>query len=496
MKLRPYQQHAIGELRKGFKSGHKRQVLQMATGSGKTHVAAVIVKSAVDKGHRVWFVVDNLELVEQTIAVFENHGLDVGVIQGQHEKTNYKKNVQVVTAQTITRRWHIIDKMTEYHPTFFLIDECHCQFKAHKEIKGMFNDKVIIGLSATPWAVGMSEVYSNLVIGATTKELINDDYLSEYEAYAPFTPDMKGVKVQAGDYKPDELDKRINTKQIVGSVVDTWLNLGRNRQTICFGVNIAHSEAITAEFVRRGVVAAHVDGYTNKEEREEIINGFKNGEINIISSVGVLAKGFDAPAATCLIIARPTKSLMLHIQMLGRVLRKSPCGLSALILDHSGNISRLGFPDDDMPDTLNDDRKKDQLEKKKEEKEKEAKAPKPCQQCTCLHNEFKCPACGYVPEKQHGVEEIEGDLIKIKQSAVQKRNRDTAKSEKQEFYSAAIGHALTKGYREGWAANAYRDRFGVWPNAMEKVSGSDTKEFKDFMTAKAIRYSKRREGIK
>ena len=464
----------------------------MSCGGGKTHIAAEIVKKAVDKGNRVWFIVDNLELVEQTITVFENHGLDVGVIQGQHEKTDYRKEVQIVTAQTVTRRWHIIDKMREYHPTFFLIDEAHCQYKAHREIKGMFNDKPIIGLSATPWADGMSKIYSNLVIGATTRQLISEGYLCGYEAFAPSTPDMKGAKVQAGDYKPDELEKRVNNKKIVGSVVDTWLRLGGNRQTICFGVNVAHSKAITEGFKSRGVVAAHVDGYTNKEEREEIINDFKDGKINIISSVGVLTKGFDAPGATCLIIARPTKSLMLHIQMIGRVLRKSPCGLDALILDHSGNMSRLGFPDDDMPDSLSDDSKKDQLQKKKEEKEKELKAPKPCPECSFLHNEFKCPACGFIPVKQHGVEEVKGDLVKIKQSAKKKRNETTSKQDKQVFYSAALEYANQRGYKQGWASNAYRDRFGVWPNAMNKVAGDITEEFKKYVTSKNIKYANRR----
>mgnify|MGYP000406660784 CR=1 FL=1 len=232
--------------------------------------------------------------------------------------------------------------MPDYHPSFFVIYEAHCQYKAHKEIKGMFNKSPIIGLSATPWAKGMGDIYSNLIVGATTSQLMTDGYLCKYEAYAPYTPDMKGVKVQAGDYKPDELDKKINNKQIVGSIVDTWLLRAENRQTICFGVNVAHSKAITEEFIYRGVSVAHIDGYTDKDERTLIIQNFKDGKINVISSVGVLTKGFDAPSATCLIIARPTKSLMLHIQILGRVLRVSPCGSDALILDHSGNMSRLG----------------------------------------------------------------------------------------------------------------------------------------------------------
>ena len=488
--LRPYQKHSIGELRRGFAAGNKHQVLQLCTGGGKTIIAAQIVKNVVDKGGVAWFVCDNLELIEQTITVFEGVGLKIGVIQGIHEKTNHSAKVQIITAQTLTRRWPMIDKLKDIHPALILIDEAHCQYQAHREMIGMFKNIPVIGLSATPWAVGMGKLYSNLIVGVTTGELIKQGYLCKYEAYAPFTPDMTGVKVQAGDYKPDDLDKKINNKQIVGSIVDTWLNLGQNRQTICFGVNIAHSKAITEEFISRGVVAAHIDGYSDKEERTEIIASFKEGKINIISSVGVLVKGFDAPSATCLIIARPTKSLMLHIQILGRVLRVSPCGRDALILDHSGNLSRLGFPDDNMPDTLNDDKKKSQLEKKKEEKEKELKAPKPCGKCSCLHSEFKCPACGFVPIIDHGVEAIKGELVKIKQSAMQKRNKDTPKADKQSFYSAALGYAKHKKYREGWAANAYRDRFSKWPNAMNKEIGPSTDAFNSFLTAKNIKYAK------
>jgi len=491
MELRDYQTTAIKELRSGFISGNKHQVLQLCTGSGKTIIAANIAKSAFDKGGRMWFVCDNLELVEQTISVFNSFGLDCGVIQGQHEKTDYRKDIQVITAQTITRRWHVIDANPQWRPTLIIIDEAHCVYQAHHEMIGMFKEIPVIGLSATPWAKGMAKMYSNLIVGATAGQLMDAGHLCRYEAFAPYTPDMKGVKVQAGDYKPDELDKKINNKKIVGSVIDTWLNLGQNRQTICFGVNVAHSKAIVEEFVSRGVVAAHIDGYTDKEERAEIIGDFKKGKINIISSVGVLTKGFDCPSATCLIIARPTKSLMLHVQILGRVLRISPCGRDALILDHSGNISRLGFPDDEMPDEFNDD-SKDKLQKKKEEKEKELKSPKPCQQCTCLHSEFKCPACGFVPTVQHGVEQVKGELVKIKQSALQKRNKTMSKSEKQAFYSAALGYAQKKGYKTGWASNAYRDYLGVWPNAMQKVAGGNVPEFQNFMTHKAIKYANRR----
>lgn len=241
MKLRDYQQKCIDDLREGFKAGHKHQVLKLPTAAGKTIIAGEIARSVISKGGRFWFVVDRLELVNQTVSVFEKFGLDVAVIQGHHEKTDYRKPVQVITIQTIVKRWKVIDANPEWRPTMLCIDEAHCIFDGHKQMIRMFNNIPIVAFSATPWAKNMGLMYSNLINGVSTAELMEAGYLCKYEAYAPYTPDMKGVKIQAGDYKIDELDKKINTKEITGDVVKEWIKLGENRQTIVFCINIAHS---------------------------------------------------------------------------------------------------------------------------------------------------------------------------------------------------------------------------------------------------------------
>ncbi len=498
MKLRNYQQHAIDSLRDGFKSGHKHQVLQLCTGGGKTVIAASIAKSVIDRSGRFWFICDNLELIEQTINVFESFGLDVGVIQGQHEKTDYRKPVQVITAQTITRRWKVIDSNPQWRPSMLMFDEAHVIFKAHKEMLGMFKEFPVIAITATPWAKNMGNMYSNLVVGATTPELIAKGYLCNFNAYAPYTPDMSGVKTQAGDYKPDDLDKKVNTKEIVGDVVSTWLRLGENRKTIVFAVNVAHSESIADEFNANGIKAVHIDGYTDKDERKELIKEFKTGDIKILCNCQIATKGFDAPEATCLIIARPTKSLMLHYQIMGRVLRVSPCGLDALILDHAGNISRLGMPDEHIERELCTGEKSDKNEKKKEEIEKEIKAPKPCSVCSFLYSGLKCPQCGNQYFKTPDVIALEGELKKLvakDKTPAEKRNIAWSGSEKQSFYSAAISYAKQKGYKEGWAAMQYKDYLGVWPNSYNKVSGEITEKFNSYITAKNIRYAKSKQNV-
>jgi predicted RNA-binding Zn-ribbon protein involved in translation (DUF1610 family) len=153
-------------------------------------------------------------------------------------------------------------------------------------------------------------------------------------------------------------------------------------------------------------------------------------------------------------------------------------------------MSRLGFPDDDFPDELDDGTRSTPSENRKCEEEREQKAPKPCHQCGFLHNVFKCPQCGTERTIDHGVQEVRGELVKVKGSAAARRNRTTPKEEKQAFYSAAIGYAIKHGFKPGWAANAYRDRFGVWPNAMQKSPGPVNQALLNHVKHKNIRYAK------
>lgn len=477
--LRGYQENAIDELRIGLRSGHKRQALMLATGSGKTAIAGTIAKAAVEKGNRVWFIVDSLELVDQAFETFEKIGLDVGVIQGQHEKTDYTKRVQVITAQTLTRRWNVFSTHIEWWPDLVFIDECHIQHKAHREAMEKLKKAPYIGLSATPFSKGLGIYYSNLINPVSVTDLIEQGYLSTFVAYGPDSPDMKGVKVQDGDYVASAAAERANTKKIVGNIVKTWLKLaGGRKATIVFACNIAHSENICKEFVAAGVDAVHLDGYTDKDERKEIVERYKRGEIKVLCSVQVLVKGFDAPITDCAILAAPTKSLAKYIQSVGRALRIHPGKTNALLLDHGGVISRLGWPDDPMPAWLDNGDKEEVAPKK----EKEEKLPKPCPQCFYLHAEFICPQCGYKRPKQTHVEEVEGSLKKLEKVDMK---------EKIEFYAGLKGYAREKGFKDGWAYHKFKEKFGVYPTRTKVTPAlKPTREVLNWITHLNIKHAK------
>ena len=443
MKLREYQSKAIEHLRSSLASGNRTPVLMAPTGAGKTRIAIEIIKMALNKGKSIMFVVDMIQLIKQTSESFDNHGLDHNIIQGNTVRFS-KNELYLASVQTLKNR-------DIPHVDLFLVDECHCMYESFTKLIQRWNAIPFIGISATPWTTGMGKIYDDLIVVESTKNLIKQGYLCNYIAYGPATINLKGVRKIGDDYDQKEIGKRAT--KIVGDVVDTWLRRGENKKTVCFAVNVAHSKAIVDEFIANGVSAAHIDSYTSEEERDAILSDYEAGKYKILSNVGITTKGWDSPGTEVLIYARPTKSLKLHIQILGRILRASPDKKRAIILDHGRNIERLGFPDDDLPTILcNGDI--DQVKRKREEKEREEKAPKPCPECSYMHNQFKCPQCGGEPKIKPKVQGSNDKLQKLEKKSF---------TEKQELYSMLLYWVRSKGNKDGRADYMYRDYYGVWP---------------------------------
>ena len=478
MKLRPYQDEALLALRRLIGTGKKRPVLQSPTASGKTVMAGEIIKMAMKKGNRVMFICDRVELIDQTSATFDAFGIPHGVIQAQHPRTDPTELIQVASIQTLARRrWPVVDML--------IVDECHVQYKTliNKLDEFEWQDKVVIGLSATPWSKGLGNLYNGHHILTTTSELIEDGFLCPFEVYAP-PVDVSGVRIVRGDFDERQLEEKINTKKIVGSVVKTYQKHGRGKPALCFAVNIAHSKALCEEFNARDIGAVHLDHFTEKDERRDIIRRFKAGEIPVLCSVEVMTKGFDAPNAEILILARPTKSLILHVQMIGRVLRIKDDKPIATILDHAGNHERLGFVTDDLNKALCT---KQPGEKADKDDKPVEKLPKACPKCHHLKEVgvHICPKCGFAPDVQNTVEHEAGEL---------KRVEVVSKAVKQEWYSMLLCYGEGKKYNnpQGWAAHTYREKFGVWPRQLHKLLLPPNEEVRKYITYLNIKNAKRR----
>lgn len=502
MQLRPYQLEAIDSLRGSLSSGNKRIVLQAATGSGKTVTAAEIIRSAVAKGHRVLFLCDTLELVDQSVKTFDACGLDVGVMQGDHYRTDESCMVQVCTPQTISARLKRQRSNFEQYPVgLILLDECHVVYKARDALAEIYPHAPVIGLSATPFTKGLGVFYRDVVEMISMRWLIDNGYLSDYSAFAPDIPDMSGVKRSGDDYQADSAAEVMQEGQLVGSILDTWRKHSSDRKTIVFACNVAHSKALAQSFKDAGILCEHVDGYPvsadaseRRAQRAEVIDSFREGRIQVLCNVAIATKGFDVPDVECVVLARPTKSEMLLWQMLGRGLRTAPGKDKCIVLDHSGSLLRLGFPEDRTDFTLCDGTPKSE-KKKKERKER---LPTPCPSCQVLKpaGVHKCPACGFAPEKRHTVVNIEGELVSLKEAQEREepwsKGKKASSEVKRQVYSELIAICERNSLRQGWVAHTYKEMFEVWPSSQfDWIPARDvTRQVENFVRRKADKYKR------
>jgi superfamily II DNA or RNA helicase len=485
--LRPHQEHAFEALRASLASGKRRPMLQAPTGFGKTLTAAHIIQRALDKGKRVAFTVPALSLIDQTVSAFEAEGIDcVGVMQGIHPRTDREQPVQVCSIQTIARR-----KRPEVD--FVLVDEAH---ELHKEVFRWMadcSDIPFLGLSATPWSRGLGKYYDDLIIAATTKDLIDQDYLSRFTVFAPSQPDLDGVKTVAGDYHEGQLAERIDTAKLVGDVIETWQRLGENRPTLVYGVNRAHAEHLQQRFLEAGFAAAYIDCFVDRYDRERIFDKFRAGEIRVICNVATLSTGLDLPMVSCLIDARPTKSEIRFVQTVGRGLRTAPGKDRLVILDHSGNTLRLGLVTDIHHEHLDDGESRKSATTAKE---RDKPLPRLCEDCSTVLPQCAkvCPECGKVQEVRTSVEHRDGELVELGAGPI-KRAAAQIFAEQEEFFGELRWIATVKGYQPGWAGHKFRERYGSWPNDWQ-VRLAQPREpslkTKNWLRSRSIAYAKAR----
>jgi DNA repair protein RadD len=336
--------------------------------------------------------------------------------------------------------------------------------RTYRRILEAYPDAIIIGLTATPCrddGRGLGNVFDVLVECPDVLELTRGKFLVPARIYAPTTPDLKGLPTARGDYVEAALAERMDKAQLVGDVVTHWHRLAERRSTIVYATSVAHSVHLRDEFRRSSVLAEHISGSTPTEERDAILARLARGEVEIVCNCMVLTEGFDAPDVGCLVLARPTKSLGLFRQMIGRALRPAPGKVDALILDHAGAVFTHGFPDDPIEWTLHEDRR---AENKAHSARIQHRAPAltDCPECRAVRFEGQpCPACGWRPRpKAVAVDVIDGDLGRVERD----RSVVATALDRRRFYSQLLYIASERGYQRGWAGHKFKEKFGAWPS--------------------------------
>jgi superfamily II DNA or RNA helicase len=351
-------------------------------------------------------------------------------------------------------------------------------------------EATFIGLSATPWAKGMSKHWDRMIVVSTPRKLIDEGYLSDFKFYAPASPDLTGVKTLGGDFKQDDLSRAMNKIKLVADIVTTWIERAKERPTLCFAVDCAHALSIQKQFEQAGISAGYIDAYTEVEEREAMIERLRTGDLKVICNVGTMTTGVDAPFVSCIILARPTKSEMLYLQIIGRGLRLSEGKDHCLILDHSDTGIRLGLPDQieyyDFYESSTEERRRELKKKNKGPKE-----PKPCPKCQFLRmpGEVSCLACGFTPQRQSRIVCQSGELVELGKNGKATGQQSTY-VEKQEFWSGLLYYAAEREYKRGWASYKFKEKFGTWPDGLRDYETYPTQQVLSFIRSRNIAWAK------
>lgn len=493
--LRPYQENALNQVRRAITDGYHSIMIQAATGAGKGVMLSHIINSANQKGSTVLFLVHRQEILYQVSAYMDNYGITHGIIKAG-EEADYTHPVQLASFQTIHRRM----KWFEEKFDIIVIDEAHhATAKTYMQVIEAFKKRIILGFSATPTrknGMGLGNLFEKLIQVETIQNLTDMGYLAPVRYFAPVVPDLSGVKLQAGDYNEKQLAPVMLQEGLVAGIVEYWLKYGEGRKTVVFATGVAHSVAVTTRFMEAGISAAHLDGTTPTETRNQILAQFKRGEVQVLVNCQILTEGVDVPNISCVILARPTKSLPMYMQMIGRGMRMIEGKKDMVLLDHAGCVYEHGFVHEITEWELKETNKTENPREKKR-KEKNSK-PITCPMCCHVYTgTLKCPNCGNIPEiKQFGkeVEYIDAQLGEIcfatRKATPEKFTAET----KHEWYCQLHHYADTKGYRWEWADHKYREKFGVWPRGVRyHPPQRENAEVLSWLKHKRIAYAKAKE---
>lgn len=446
--LRPYQVDLVESIRDEYRQGRKRVLAVAPTGAGKTICFSYIAQQSLNRGTRTLILVHRQELLDQTsrtLAAFDvPHGLVAARV-----KPDFSHGIQLASVQSLIRR---MEKMPA--PDLIVIDEAHHAVAGSwRKVIDRYTQSRLLGVTATPERLdgqGLGSVFEQIVYGPSVLELQEAGHLSRAKYFAPTTADLAGVKTKLGDFDLAELDSVMNQSKIIGDAVENYAIYAGGMSAIAFCVSRDHARNVAEAFCRAGYDAATLDGSLNARERRSRVEALGNGELKIVTSCEIINEGFDVPIVGGAILLRPTQSLGLHLQQIGRVLRPAPGKDHAIIIDHVGNLRRHGLAHSVRDWTL-DDRAKRQFNKG------ESVDVKQCPECYCCHepNLQACPECGFEYEKKcRKIEEVDGDLVELDETTLPRRQQIALARTFEDLQR--LGQSW--GYRSGWAHIVWKKR--------------------------------------
>jgi len=353
---RDYQEKAEQTVVSDLKDPDCNPVMALPTGSGKSKILSGVMYKYFEYLQpfgRVAVISHTENILLQNYEAIKSHfpGINIGLYSSGLESRTVEK-ITVAGIQSIYKKSHLFKDLT-----LAIIDECHTvPTKGNGMYQQFFKDCKAqrLGLTATHFRsghgflhIGEGAMFNKLSVDLCTMQafnkLVEDKYLTElFSKPAQLQFDTDGVKESAGDYNVKDLSFHFDKEEITREACKELVKMGTNYSSwLVFAIDIDHADSICSILVRNGIKAVSLHSRADVD-RHELTDAFKRKEIRAIVSVGMVTTGFDAPNIDLIVLLRPTKSPVLHIQMIGRGLRPSPGKTHCLVLDFAGNISRLG----------------------------------------------------------------------------------------------------------------------------------------------------------
>jgi superfamily II DNA or RNA helicase len=483
IELRDYQQDALRTLRDRIGMGSRRPLLVAPTGAGKTTIAGAMIHGVMAKGRRAIFLAHRKELINQCAGRLTEFGVPHGVIKAKDKRYDPYKTVQVASVQTLTNRDH-------WPADLIIVDEAHrSTSKTYIDILDRYNNPVVVGLTATPYRMdgrGLGEVYDDLMEVIPTADLVELGYLINPDVFGSAEPvDLSAVTTSMGDYNKRELAGAMEGHVLRGEIVANWTRVVSaymkkrgvvttkasqlDACTVVFASSVAQSMKIAEQFKAVGVAAAHIDGKTPDDERDEILGKLRSRELTVVTNFGLLTEGWDLPHLECVALARPTRSKSLYRQMVGRLMRPDDDKRFAIVLDH-GNCTRThGFVTDPQEYSLDG----------RESRPRKGSKPAPHKQCEkCLAvlpmDSNVCSICGHEKLKTP-IEYTDEHLVALDSTNVQggaPRAHAVPRDERQRVFDRFCYQCIERGFKPNWARMRYMQTYGEWPTWQSGIRSS------------------------
>jgi len=455
--LRPFQATAVVKIRGAFMAGRRRVLFVLPTGGGKTYTFVYIAEQAAIRGNRVCILVHRQELVDQASRSLHAIGCQHGIIAAGYRQ-DLRHTVQVASVQTLARRLHTIPD--DFFQLLIVDEAHHAVAGTWAKILAATPRAHVLGVTATPERLdgrGLGDQFEVLIQGPDAAWLTQEGFLVPARTFAPPGIDLSGIRRFDTSKGKHDSEDRLRQGQAMGDAVSHYrrtIEPNHNGTAIAFCISVDHAAAVAEAFRAQGISAAMLDGNTDRGVRKRLINDLGTGQLKVLTSCDIISEGTDIPSVTGAMLLRPTDSLGLHLQQVGRVLRPCPGKEHAIINDHVGNSHRHGLPTDPREWSL------EGRPKGKPRKPSDALPVRVCPACFATQPaaQLTCDCCGHAidPPKPRELTVVDGDLQELPAAVVARRRRTEVGQARTREELEAI--RLERGYSRGWTDHILRAR--------------------------------------